>query len=876
MKIFATSPFAAAAIPGRIEHPRHSLTLIVKGTFAFDAEGIAAPVETPAFPCGDDFYPDDGRRESVRYESDFAWFKPMADLLLVGKCHAPGGTPVSACSVTFQVGSRSRSLAVFGDRRWRRNALGLWKLTEPEPFTAVDLRYENSFGGEGYEDNPVGRGLNEERDLDGGKIRALPNIEDPDALIDSPRRRPMPAGFGPLNRGWRERRSRMGTCGDAYSKKRWPWLPEDFDWGHFNAAPPEMQVAGYLRGDETLYFENLHPEHPQYRSRLPGIRVRCFLNRAAESGAEGQGFEEVAMNLDTLWVDMEAGSMALVWRGWAPVRTEDHEEVSDLFILPEPLERPPAPLEECRQMFGARKAEEDEGWAEEAEAPEVPGATATPAPPPGTAPEPVATSGARADREVQEIQSQVDALLLQMGIDPGSLSPEARARQARMIRTLKASDPARAAEMERREIDHQMRGALAGAGLDPDHLPPVSAKARAEQMRLMKELGITPADVAAGPEYGRMLDLMGAVLTRMGMDPENLDPLIDQAKAHARRLGLPVREDATKAADDAGAARVPPLVRETVGERSARGESFAGEDLRGLDLSGLDLSNVDLSEANMAGVNLTGTALKSSILAGADLSGARLSGADFTGADCSGADLTRAEMRKSTLKGCDLTGSLLVGADLTGAVLADALFERARMPGAALNEVEARDANFSEADLTECSFRSSSCSRADFSHAVLDGADFRGADLREASVDGSKGRKINLAEADITRLRASDGCDFTGGVFWNAVGPGSIWEHSDLTGSDFRGARMEGAVFTAACLAQADLSASDMKFGRFTRANLRGARLVRMNLFQGTLEKADLTGADLSGSNMYGVEFLDAAVEGIATGGTNLQMSKLQ
>jgi uncharacterized protein YjbI with pentapeptide repeats len=857
-----------------MEYPRHSLTLIVKGTFSLNPEGKTVPAENPAFPSGDDFYSDDEKRESIRYESDFAWFKPRADLLLHGKCHTPEGRPKTVCPVTFQVGAKSRNLIVFGDRRWKRNALGLWKMTEPEPFTEMDLRYENSFGGEGYAYNPIGKGFSAEYDQEGRKSRFLPDIEDPNALTDSPRSRRPPAGFGPLSRMWHERRSRMGTYRGKYGKERWPWLSEDFDWSHCNAAPPEMQVEGYLRGDEKLYFENLHPKRPEYHSQLPGMRVRCFLNRSDEPEKQEGNFEEVSMNLDTLWVDMEAEKLVLVWRGWAPVLSEDYEEVRDLFILSEPLAQQPASLQECRQLFRTEKTEQGKDWSAEPEAADEPAAVesqpkaSTPSAPP---------SQDNQNMDPDYLQAQANALMVQMGINPDNLAPEAKEKQSRMIRKLTETDPAKVAEMEQWEIDNQMREAYATLNINPDHLPPLSAKAQAEQFRFMKELGIKPTDVATDPEFGKVLALMGAALPKMGLDPENLDPLIEQAKKYTGHFKK--QFDIEEEGEQTGKEKeldAPLLTRDVVQERAARGESFSGEDLHGLDLSKLDLSGLDFSKSNLAGSVLAGANLQFSILTGSDLTGANLLGVDLTGANLSEADLSKTKIGKSILKDADLTGCILMNSDLTGAILTDAVFEKTRMAGAVLDKVEAKETNFSEADLTECSFRDGTCAGADFSKAILDNTDFQCADLSKASVEGAVGRKINMAEANLTELRASEGCDFTDGVFWNSIGPGSIWEDSNLTGSDFRGSRMEGAVFAGSCLKQADLSFADMKFCRFNKADLQGARLVRMNLFQGSLEKANLTGADLSGSNMYGVEFLDAILEKIRTNGTNLKMSKLQ
>ena len=295
------------------------------------------------------------------YESDFTCFKPHADLLLVGKCHVPEGKQAQSCAAMFQVGNKANSVVAFGERRWKRNALGFRNATDPASFQTMELRYENSYGGEGYGGNPIGRGSAKVTDETGTEILPLPNLESPQTLIDSPHARPQPAGFGSLSRNWEQRRTKMGTYKGSYAKQRWPWFPEDFDWTYFNAAPPEMQLEGYLRGDETLYFENLHPTCPKYEARLPGVRVRCFVNKSADP-ADVSGFSEAPMNLDTLWVDMESEKLVLVWRGWVETASEDHEEIRHVFIKEEELTTAPDPIDACHQQFLAAIAEENRRW----------------------------------------------------------------------------------------------------------------------------------------------------------------------------------------------------------------------------------------------------------------------------------------------------------------------------------------------------------------------------------------------------------------------------------------------------------------------------------------------------------------------------------
>ena len=75
-----------------------------------------------------------------------------------------------------------------------------------------------------------------------------------------------------------------------------------------------MQVDGYLRGDEALYFENLHPAISSYHSHLPSIRPRLFVHRPENHVQQNPVFFEPKLNLDTLWVDMETEKLVLVWR----------------------------------------------------------------------------------------------------------------------------------------------------------------------------------------------------------------------------------------------------------------------------------------------------------------------------------------------------------------------------------------------------------------------------------------------------------------------------------------------------------------------------------------------------------------------------------
>jgi len=867
MEILNTTPLRFAPMTGRLPFPGHSLTLIVKGTFDLEHGRPARLAEDQFEPTDDAYAPEDQEQTgSPRYEGDFAPLKPRADLLLVGSCHVPGGAPAVACDVGFRVGHHGRTLRVFGDRFWKHPWISS-EVVSRGAFTEMPLTYELAYGGPHYPANPVGTGHRKVTNGTGLAVYPLPNVEDPAQPIRSYQDRVDPAGFGPLGRTWQLRRDKLGSYRGDYLEKRWPWFAADCDLSYCNAAPPQMQVEGYLRGDEPLSFQHLHPRHPHYESRLPGLRVRAFVSITTSDGVEPE-FREVPLNLDTLWVDMEAERLVLVWRGWTEVCSEDCDEVEHVFLVSEPREQEPASLEACRQQFLAKKKAEEEAWAMEPEEPEVPPAEKEAEVAPvkeAEVPRPMEPAIDRA-----QFEGQVEALLAEAGFDLETLPPavrtEMKERQERLMRKLAETDPEKLAEMESAEAEAQMREALAKLDLDLDQLPSLSPKAAAEQNRFLHELGLDGAELGAAPELGRFGLVLGALLPKMGMDPENLQPLIDEAKKQQARMqaqpgGTPGEPQVEGSQPEPEPEPQPGDRREEIRIRGARGESFAEEDLSELDLSGLDLAN-----ANFAGAVLAGTNFRGASLASANLSQANLSRADFTGARLAGAKLD----------GADATEAIFDEADLAGATLTDALLEKVRMRSASLDGVAGSGAIFSDANLAGSRFVRAELRQADFSGCVLEGANMATADLAEALLEGVSAARVDLSRAELTGLRAGEGSDLANARLVAASGPGSMWNGANLTGADLTLARMADADFSQATLAAAHLTGADLRGARLIRADLRGADLNRMNLFQANLAKANLTGADLRGSNLYGAELLDTVVEAVRLDGANIKRTKLE
>lgn len=306
---------------------RARLTIVAKWTFRFGATGLRPDPEPLPILLADEMHDDDPLRPP-RLESDCAPFKPRADVVLVGRAHAPAGKPVDRLVAGFRVGSLRRRLLVVGDRRWRTRTLGRPVIEGPEPWTTMDLGWDRAYGGATAsrisETNPVGRGLVLEKD--DADATPLPNLENPHDAIASWTDRPAPAGFGFVGRGWVPRRALAGTSHAFH-----------------NGAPPEQQVDGYLRGDEEVELVHLGPE-PHVRFRLPGLRPKVTIARwvvpplgwlAAHAGTDAAPplrEDAVTPVLDTLVLLPEERRVYVVYRAVCDLTSADSLEVARVTV----------------------------------------------------------------------------------------------------------------------------------------------------------------------------------------------------------------------------------------------------------------------------------------------------------------------------------------------------------------------------------------------------------------------------------------------------------------------------------------------------------------------------------------------------------------
>ncbi|HTO88056.1 MAG TPA: DUF2169 domain-containing protein [Thermoanaerobaculia bacterium] len=308
------SRFAATLLPLPDAAGLDSLFVVVKGTFTLGAR--PAPVQNQVPVCLRDEYLGNPGQSSVTQPSDVSLAKPATDVLLRGHAYAPGGQPASRVPVALVVGSIRKRAEVFGDRVWEGGLVSA-RASAPKPFERVPLLWERSFGGaslsdgqlgtvEAEERNPVGAGFRGRKTAQPIEGTRLPNVEDPQNLMTSPRDRPAPVGFGPIAPHWQPRRSYAGTYDERWQRERAPFLPKDFDPRFLQVAPPDQTVPGYLKGGEEIHISGVTPLG-SLASTVPGVRIQILFRLDETNQAR-------AASLDTLMIEPDEGRMVLVWR----------------------------------------------------------------------------------------------------------------------------------------------------------------------------------------------------------------------------------------------------------------------------------------------------------------------------------------------------------------------------------------------------------------------------------------------------------------------------------------------------------------------------------------------------------------------------------
>ncbi len=321
------SSVRAGLVVWRPSPARWAITVCVKAMFSIARD------EPTLLGATDPFFADRGWDDdpngSLFTACELVPRKPRADVELVGYAYAPFRTAPSSLMVRVSVGSWSKAVCVYGDRRWQREISGSLQAVQ-HPLTAVALRYER---GARDAHNPLGFDLDATFTDDDESLsdphdseRAAREIDTTLKLgaVAAPNLEPAEGHapcFGPTRLIWRA--DRLGL-----SREQAAWAasfsaaartsdrvllpdpaPSGIDYAVFNAAPPEQQLER-LEPDVPLVLEHVHRTRAAITTRVPAWQPRLM-----------RGTTEVPLTCDTIWIDPNRERMVLLWR--AVVEVDD-------------------------------------------------------------------------------------------------------------------------------------------------------------------------------------------------------------------------------------------------------------------------------------------------------------------------------------------------------------------------------------------------------------------------------------------------------------------------------------------------------------------------------------------------------------------------
>ena len=300
MELENRTPFHAALFRGCIDDDRIFGSLVARLTYDLRDDRLSLAEEQP-WPVS----PGPWKGPYGPMEGDELFYRGGVDLFVFGSARAADGKPASSVDVSIQVGADfTSSLRVFGDRHWERRGRRL-VVTPPQPFGSIPLTIENAYGGRDVWDelpipfpgNPSGKGYAISEETAAGK--PLPNIEDPEHLIQSWEDQPEPVGMCPCPEGCGPRVVGRVVFDEETGAMR------ELKPTLFNHAFPRM-IAPFLEAGQVVRVTGVRVGRPiEFALPEPAVAARVRIGAHSDEGPPP---------LDQIGIDVEREQVFLTYR----------------------------------------------------------------------------------------------------------------------------------------------------------------------------------------------------------------------------------------------------------------------------------------------------------------------------------------------------------------------------------------------------------------------------------------------------------------------------------------------------------------------------------------------------------------------------------
>lgn len=784
--------------------------------------------------------------------------RSRSEYLVSGVAYPPGPAQ-RACAVEVEVGRLQKRLLVHGDRFWNGATP-----SEPQPFESIPLTWSRAFGGQEVAENPLGRGAGPTNEA-GVRLHWLPNVEDPRCPVTSPRERVQPAGLGPIDPLWPQRKCHQGTYDDAWLKTQFPAIAADTDWRFFNVAPDDQQQDAPFTGTEAYAFRHLHPAKAQLKGQLPGLCMRAFVTQRV---GQQEKFKAIKTRLNTLWFFPDAERVILAFQGMHEIAEDDGADVVHLLAAIERLGQPRSA--EHYLHVRDKRLDKNNGVIEALREDDLmPADLVVPlvdfSPRENRALE-------RGQRRAEQERARARDEVASHGLDPDAHAPPAKGEPEPQVRSLddllrmradiesKAEKTRQQAERQKAESLRETQALFQKQGLDfgPIEREMAGLQTRGPPKPFVDDLlGSFRDHIAAG--QGSKAGKAGVVeLEQMVVDgPLQSGWREGEAKQLlAYRLTAHYQPPVDRLAGEAAQA-----LRRRVAAHHAAGGGFARWDLTGADLSGLDLTGANFEGALMERTNLSGTNLRGANLRGVVLAHADLLSTQLQHAALAGANLGAAHIVKSDFEGADLRAAIFAKAQLDGVSWRDTQLDDVRLEDARMLGVDCAGARadtlitFHQLDLRGFSFARARLRRAAFIECDVSGVDFSGSAFDKCAFVTLKAQGADFSDMRIESGCFAQECDLQRCNFSAALLPGLSFRGARLADADFRAARLSGCDFSECDLSGASLAGCDARQARFVRARLVSTSFEGANLMDAVFQHALLDRTDYCQANLFQSDF---------------------
>ncbi len=757
-----------------------------------------------------------------------------------------------------------KELYVIGDRTW-----GTLGATTPEPFVSMPLTWTRAFGGEGFADNPVGRG-HKPVTVGDKQVIELPNVEHPKHLVKSPSDKPSPSGFSSLDITWPQRMKRTGTYDTKWLETRFPGYPEDFDWEFWNAAPDDQRIEGFFHGDEIITVEGMNPSSRVVQGSLPPVSVRVFV---VKRGAPDE-LIPVLTKIDTIHVFPNVGQAIAVFRGTLPVNDDDGADVATVLgAIDDPADSKPISHYHAELMRRTDKktaglhalsdkglvpawiekpSREDEAWDDMSELVKL-----------------EQLQMERGERRRENLIQEVRERAIEGGLAPEKFDdamskakphhdipelPDDTSELPAFFETVEkiAAEAVSDLEKKKDKIYAEARELAKSHGHDFDK---ILSEAEAD--------AAGPPKFSAEAELGKLRNLL--IVSKISGDPRtDLEAKLDDpafvgqlrdAEANllkGYRFSGHFKPSAPRGLTPEAAEELRRMVLERhIAGHSLEGMNLTAANLENADLRGIDLRQALLESANLKGADLRGADLRGTMLARAELDGADLREAKLDGANFGKVVFGRANLDGVSLKGCVFYEAELDGASFRGADLTDAQFFFARFGKVDFSGAKAEKLVILEANLVGSDFRRAKLTQVAFLKCRMDEVMFDEAHLERVTFCECPMQRSSFKLAKIDRMGFLLACDLTSSNFLGVDVKLATFRDADLTETEWSGAKADDCDFSGANLTRAKLYRASLQRSLFVRTKLNHADLKSANMTNAIVQKADISSADMRGVNLF-------------------------